>query len=171
MVQVIPQTTRTPGATFRKIAPWFSLILVIIVIGLYFWFNYQLIEARATYENVSEKLSTAQSEADKDLETRIKLFKTRTEDVLKILRERLLTSVVFDFIEANIHPDVYFDGLTFNQGSRTLELGGVALDYKSLGAQMSVLDDEDFIKTIRLNKVSITSEGDVRFSFEIELVK
>jgi len=171
MVQVIPKTTSTPGQNFRKIAPWFSLILVIVVIGLYFWFNYQLIAAREDLHEVSSELSAAQSEADKELETRIKLFKERARDVLDLLKERLLTSVVFDFLEANIHPDVHFNQLTFAQGSRVLELGGTALDYKSLGAQMSVLDNENFVEHVKLNRVSLSPEGNVIFNFEIELIK
>jgi Tfp pilus assembly protein PilN len=171
MVQVIPKTTRAPGDSFRRIVPWFSLILVVVVIGLYFWFEHQFTIAEETYKVVSDELRAAEKESDKALETRIKLFKERSEDLFKILEKRLLTSVVFDFIEANIHPDVYFTDLTFNQNSKTLELSGSALDYNSLGAQMAVLDNDNFITNIKLNRVSLNSEGNIDFSFEIELVK
>jgi len=171
MVQVIPKTTRSPRETIQRIVPWISILLVIIIIGLYFWFNYQLTIAKETYDKASNELSAAQSEADKELETRIRLFKERTRDVFELLNKRLLTSNVFNFLEANVHPDVYFDNLVFNQGSRTLELSGVAIDYKNLGEQMSVLDNEDFINNITLNRVQLNPEGNVGFNFEIELAK
>jgi len=171
MVQVIPKTTNNPGESFRRIVPWFSLILVLTAIGSYFWFEHQFTVAEVTYEEVSVELKAAENKFDKDLEKRIKLFKERSEDLFKILKERLLTSRIFDFIEANVHPDVYFTNLTFNQNSKTLELVGSALDYKSLGAQISVLDNESFVSKIKLNRVNINPDGNVDFSFEIELIK
>jgi len=170
MVQVIPKATAKHESVIKRILPWFSFLLVIIVIVLYFIFNNKVIKIEAAVEEAEQELIGVQIQSHLELEREISTFKMKVDEVSNLLRNRKKLSDFFSFLETFVHPDIYFTFLSLSMSESEATLGGVSNSFVSLGQQILALEQSLIIEEAKLTNVSLDEEHGIEFSIEILLL-
>ncbi len=169
MVQVIPKTAIKQISAIKKILPWFSFALVIIVVGLYFVFSQQIVKTEAALDQAEQELAQVQSEEQKELENKILITKIKTEDIIQILQRRQKASDFFTLLESLVHPKLYFTALSLNIENEQAEVKGLCNDFTSLGEQVIAFSQSSFIEEAQLLDINFTKEGEIEFSIALSL--
>ncbi len=169
MVQVIPKKEAKQQSAIKKILPWLSFLLVLIIIALYFILFYQVDRTRIALERAEKDLAQSQTERDIDLNKEIIAFRTKSDDVVRLIKERKEISDFFESLEASTHPALYFTSLSLMMEKGEAVLGGTANDFTAIGEQILIFNNEAFVKKAKLLNVSFTEEGNIEFSIKILL--
>ena len=169
MVQVIPKAAIKRESAIKKILPWFSFLLLLIVIALYFIFSRQIIKTEAALEQAKLELAQTQTEEQSEVESKVVVFKMRVDDVIKLLKEREKISDFFEFLETFVHPNLHFTFLSLTMEEKKAAIEGTADDFTALGQQIFVLEQQPFIEKVKLSSVSLSKEGKFEFSIELFL--
>lgn len=169
MVQVIPKEFVKKETTLKNILPWFSLLLVVIVIALYFIFVAKINRATVSFEEAKADLREVRTEERLKLERRILTYRRRASDFIWLLEKKQEPTKIFRFLEEFVHPDVYFSSLEMNLDKGRIALGGAADDFKSLGQQIFIFEGEPLVEEVELLGVSLDEEGKIRFNIELFL--
>ena len=170
MIQVIPKATAKQQPVIKKILPWFSFLLVIIVVVLYFIFKNEVVKIDAAIEQAEQELAGVKTQSHLELEREISTFKTKVDEVANLLQNRKKLSDFFSFLETFVHPDIYFTFLSLNMGESEATLGGVSNNFVSLGQQILALKQSLLIKEAKLINISLDEEYGIEFSIEILLL-
>jgi len=169
MVQVIPKATAKREPVIKKILPWLSFLLVIVVVGLYFIFNSQVIKTTTALEQIDQELAQFRIQKYSELEEKILTFKTKVDDVADLLQDRKKLSDFFNFLKIFVHPDVYFTSLSLNMDGSEAKLEGVSNNFVSLGQQILAFEQDPFIEGAELVNISLDEEDQIQFSIQIFL--
>lgn len=169
MVQVIPRKTVQQGSFIRKALPWFSLLLIVLVLGAYFLFDYQGKKTENLLEEKKQEIARNQAPEQIELEKRVLGFQKRIDDVILLLKAKEKTSDSLKFLETYVHPKIYFNNLSIDFESRTLIIDGSSNDFTSLGQQIFAFQKDPFIEKVELSSVGLSDQGDVKFSIELFL--
>jgi hypothetical protein len=169
MVQVIPKELEQPEGLEKKIFPWLSLILVIIVIFAYFFILRQDSKAKTELETVETDIKRQQDASFKTLEQEVLAQKRKIDDVFRLIEARKQASQTFVFLEQYVHPQIYFSGITLNMGTGNLELEGTAKNFISLGEQIHILKDSGFSQNIGLKSIGLDQSDGIKFKLEVLL--
>lgn len=170
MVQVIPKTTIKKESAIKKALPWLSFLLVIIVIALYFIFSAQIVRETIAIKQIKQELAEAQTQQYMELEKDILIFKTRADDVTKLLGNRKNPSIFFSFLEGLVHPDIYFTFLSLDMDESEAVIEGVSDSFVSIGQQIRAFEQDSFIEETKLTNISLGEEEGIQFSIQIFLL-
>jgi len=169
MVQVIPRKVIPQKSSVKKMLPWLSLFLIGAMIILYFVFSAQIKKAEASLEDVKSELAKSQTDEQTELQQRVLGFQKRIDDVAVLLKERERAADALAFLEAYVHPEVYFTAMSLNFENKTLNLQGISGDFTSLGQQIFAFQQDPFVQEVKLSNVALSEEGKVRFVMELVL--
>ncbi|MBU1045553.1 hypothetical protein KJ616_00325 [Patescibacteria group bacterium] len=169
MVQVIPRKVAPQKSLVKKMLPWFSLLLIAIMLILYFAFNFQIKRAETSLEEVKNELERTRTEEQTELQKTVLGFQKRIDDVAVLLKDREKVSDILTFLETYVHPKVYFNSMTLDIENRLLNLQGVSEDFTSLGQQIFAFQQDPFIKEVKLSNVALSGEGEVKFVIGLSL--
>jgi len=169
MVQVIPKATAKKESAIKKILPWFSFLLVILVVALYFIFNDKVIKIEAVIEKTEQELVSAQTESHLELERELSTFKMKVDEVVNLLQNRKKLSDFFSFLETFVHPNIYFTSLSLSMNELKADIGGISNNFLSLGEQILALERTSFVKEANLTNVSLDEEYGIQFFIEVIL--
>jgi len=169
MVQVIPRISTKKKTNLKQLVPWLSVLLIVVVFLLYFIFSHQISRANISLEKSRTALSQAQTQSETELERKILIFRSKMKDVILLLQKRERTSRFFEFLEALVHPNVYFSSFSYDNENRRIELEGKADDFVSLGQQILVFQQQPLIQKVKLLGASLGEEGKIKFSLELSL--
>jgi Tfp pilus assembly protein PilN len=169
MVQVIPRKIAQQESIIKRVLPWFSLLLIVLVVGAYFIFDYQGKRAGTLLEETKEEITKNQTAEQTALQKNILSFQKRVNDVILLLKDKGKVSDSFKFLETYVHPKIYFNYLSIDFKGRTISLDGVSNDFTSLGQQISAFQQDPFLKSVELSSVGLSELGGVRFSLKLLL--
>lgn len=169
MVQVIPRKIAQQESIIKKVLPWFSLLLIVVVIGAYFLFDYQGRKAEKLLEQTKEEIAKNQTPEQAELQKTVLGFQKRIDDVILLLGEKEKASDSLKFLETYVHPEVYFNYLSIDFKGRALSLDGVSSDFTSLGQQIFAFQQDPFIESVELSNVGLSDQGDVKFAIKLLL--
>ncbi len=169
MVQVIPKKIEHRDKPGKNILPWLSLILVVIVLFVYFYFSRQLAATQAQMLDTREELMRVQDEDFRSMEREVLTHRRRIDDVLGLLETRNQASEPIAFLEENVHPRVYFSNFSLNMATGSLQLEGTAENFISVGEQIYILKKQDFISKVYLSSVNVADPGEIVFKLELSL--
>lgn len=85
-----------------------------------------------------------------------------------IIRNHLLTSNVFEFLEKNTHPKVAYGSISYSAGSLKMDLTAAAASYLVLARQISVFESSPVVNKVSFGGLSIAEGGIVKFGLGIE---
>ncbi|MEA3452732.1 MAG: hypothetical protein U9Q96_00045 [Patescibacteria group bacterium] len=168
MVQVIPKASAKKESGIKKILPWFSFLLVFIVIFLYLITNNKFNNTEILLGEVRQEISAGQSQRYKDVEQDILTFKAKIDDIAGLLENRKKLSSFFSFLEVFVHPNVYFTSLELDMNNSQAKLGGISNDFVSLGQQILAFEKDRFIEDAELESVKLEG-GEIQFFIQIYL--
>jgi|AntAceMinimDraft_18_1070375.scaffolds.fasta_scaffold00463_10 Tfp pilus assembly protein PilN len=169
MVQVIPKAAIKKESTIKKMLPWFSFLLVIIVIGLYLIFNYKVISINTVTEQTEQELAVFRTNEYLELRDEILIFKMKVDDVSNLLQDRKKLSNFFDFLKAFVHPDIYFTSLSLDINGSEAKLEGISDNFVSIGQQILAFNQDPFVQEAKLVNVLLGEEDQIEFSIQILL--
>ena len=97
-------------------------------------------------------------------------YKKKIDDYNSILGNHKISSNIFDFIEKNTLPKIWFSNFDLSQPANSINLSGEADDMETLGRQIQVFEKkQDFVKKIKVFSSQIEPTGKVRFTLNISL--
>lgn len=169
MVQVIPKAAVKREPAIKRILPWLSFLLLVIVVALYFIFSHQVTKTGAALDQAEQELAQVQTEQQLELEKKILTFKMRVDDVIKLLKEKEKISDFFEFLETFVHPNLYFTSLSLTMEGERAALEGTSDDFTTLGQQIFAFEQEPFIEKAKLSNITLSQEGKIEFSIELSL--
>jgi len=145
----------------------FSALVALSLLLSYLYFKSAAREVQA--EIIQKEKLLAKTSAEKALEDKVKQYETKINAFKKIFSEHKKILSVFEFIERNTHPDVWFESFQWQSKSLTMQLSGKTNNLDNVGQQLIIFRKQrDVLKGIRLSQVDKDEEtGLVDFSLEI----
>jgi len=167
MVQVIPRVTKQGESRLKIILPWFSLILVILVIGAVFFYSSGIKTANNRIIELDEELSQGRTQEQKETESNLISYKKKVSNVIDILKEREKSLDFYSFLEELVHPKIYYTRLDLDMENGLAELKGFTEDFKSLGEQVLAFKQSGYIYDAQAETVSLEKEDGIEFTMKI----
>lgn len=153
---------------------WLNLILylsfslfIVAVLG-YFVLDYSNKKASELSLQLQDKINE-QKAPILPLEEELSRAQAKVDNFSILLDEHKLNSRLFSLIEKLTSPEVSFGDLDFNASEAKIELSGQTSNFKSLGEQLLIFQEEKDIKEVKLSSVSLGEKGDVKFILDISL--
>jgi uncharacterized membrane protein YvbJ len=146
--------------------------LVFILIGLttsYIVLMSLKNKAQAELVSLENQIEAQKSEELSDLEEVVQSYKIKVDQFGEYLNSHIIITKVFDFIEDNTHPHVFFSQLSLSSISYTVNLSGQADSFLSLGQQLIIFNNNEDIKGVSLSNISLSETGDILFNVRLTL--
>jgi Tfp pilus assembly protein PilN len=164
-MEMIPK--QTPKIPFWvDILFYLSVVLLIFTLISYFSLNHFLETSQKTLADLETTLSEEISEKAV-LKNEILTYQKKIKDFSRLINAHLKTSNIFDFMEEQCHPEVWFNEFSLDTEAGKVLLAGEAQNFEALGQQMLILRDEKLIKSIDLGGVSLKKEGKINFNLSL----
>lgn len=171
-VKIIPRP-KPKISVFINFLFWFSLILLIVLGGLYFLLHNQVSSLAIEKEEIEEDITL--SPGQEELKKEMQLMSNKISDFSEIFEEHKITSNFFKFLKTYCHPKVQFMSLRIDNKQTKADLQGETENFRTLGEQILILKQVEFIKGLQVSNISLTQAGKVSFSltftFSEELIK
>jgi len=160
---------------FRKKRPFIiaagvCLCLILLSVGV-FLINKNAISAR--YLNVLEHKLTAyeqNKEAITQVESVISLYKRRSKTMAEALAARYTAGLILSNIADVMPKSIWIENLDMDlEHNYVLLQGNCEENLNVIGSFQKKLEKKDIIKDIKIDTVGKSQDGDIAFSFKIEL--
>ncbi|PIV43611.1 MAG: hypothetical protein COS26_00330 [Candidatus Nealsonbacteria bacterium CG02_land_8_20_14_3_00_40_11] len=169
MVEIIPKKV-APLSRWVNILFYFSLALLVFCIADFFILGNSIKKSQKALTNLEDSLLSGKTSERISLEKEILKYQKKTEDFSKIIGGHLETLKVFDLLQKNCHPKVWFSSFSLDSKERQVDLSGETQSFESLGQQLLIFQGEDSVESVNLEKVSISKEGKIGFSLSLSLI-
>jgi len=166
MVELIPkkrEVTLPRGMTVLFYASWVIFIFVLVAFGIL-----SLLIKKAE-DNLQETKATIEKERSPEriqLEAELKEYEKKIKDFSQLVASHFDTRKFFAELEKNTHPNVWFSEISLDFEKFTVKLSGKAESFTALGQQLSILEQAQFFKNVNLSDLSLSKEGEVKFSLD-----
>jgi len=167
MVQVIPRANKKSATRLNLILPWFSLLLVIVVIVGIFFLSSKINASNKKIGQLDAQLSEAKNQEEAETEKRLIAYKKKINNVISILKERKSILEFHSFLEELVHPDIYFTKLSIDINRGTAILVGITKDFKVLGQQILAFKESGYIFNATVETASLDEEEGIEFTIQI----
>lgn len=142
------------------------LLLSLVSYLALFFANQSLNRERASLETEVKSLEQAR---DLDLETQVSQLQKRIKIFQNLLEGHLYPSRLFTLIEELTIPQVQFNSFNADLENHKLNLEGRTASYSFLAKQLTVLEQDERIKTVETSNIALRSEaGGVGFNLLLE---
>jgi len=144
------------------------IILFLIIIGIFIINNYinNFQTALKELESFLVQIRTPENIA---LESEIRDYERKIKDFTPLLKEHLETSNIFNFLQKDCHPKVWFQQFSLDSRQNKVNVSGKTQNFETLGQQILIFKDDKFVEDVKLEKVSLGKEGKIDFSLSISL--
>lgn len=167
MAQIIPKIKREEPSNSKNGFFFFSLILLISVVGGYFAIGHLQTKALENLSQIKQAIAETQSSENKEAKKRVEKAKEKIDTFSVLINEHQEATKVFSLLEKDVHPGVYFTSFSADTEDSNIVVSGLAKNFQSLGQQIFIFEADPVIEEVSLSGVSITSIGDIRFAFDI----
>ena len=168
VIEVIPKK-EIKAPSWQNYLLYFTIVLIILAIVGYFTLGYFVKKSDQRLKEVEKEIEDAKSPERRALEDRLKSLSSEIDDFAPLLLNHRQNSNLFNFLEANTHPKVFFQELNFDAKANSLKLSGQTDDFSTLGQQLLIFRKSEFVQNLKLSEVKISKEGKVEFTFDFSL--
>ena len=168
MVEIIPK--KVPELPpWLNIAFYFSLaILISSILGCFVLGN-SLKNNQKTISNLEKSLLEGRSSERINLEKEILKYQRKIEDFSQLLSKHLTITEVFNTLQKNCHPEVWFSRFNLDAKEAKISILGETQNFETLGQQLLIFQNENLIKEVNLDQTLITKEGKIQFNLILSL--
>jgi len=149
---------------------YFACIILAVSVLSYLVFNFkvQLQQKQIqTAENMSIALGTVDNRA---YSKKFLNYKKQIDDFTAIISDHKITSNVFNFIEKNTLPDIWFSSFNMQESSGELKLSGEVSDLGQLSQQIAVFEKStNYVSTVSVVDSQENNNGRVSFALDLVL--
>lgn len=171
LTKIIPKP-KIEIPTSLNILFWLSLILLIILGGVFFFLQNQVSNLETRKGELERQLS---SQPQKEIEKRLVEISEKMEDFSEFFQEHKISSKFFEFLKDSCHQKVRLTSLYLNNKDFRVELSGKTEDFQTLGQQILIFQNREEVKDVKVSDVVLDREGAVNFSltfnFSEDLIK
>jgi Tfp pilus assembly protein PilN len=160
----LKQKRYSESSGWMNILLYVSVIVLILIIGLYFLFGFLNNQAKVELNSFSTELQD-----NSGSEKEIKEYQQKINDFSKILSKRKNMLIFLTFFEKLTHPLVWVQDLQATNLNGGLSFSGKTENFVSLGQQFLILKSSPFVESAELSEIGIDDEkGGVIFSFDLK---
>jgi len=142
-----------------------SLILILILIGSYFYLNSAVKRMALEIQKREQLLKVGSSE--RALQNNLKLIESRIESFADLLSKHYNVGNIFVFLENVCLPKVQFSDFKFDFDQERVVLSGETDNFMMLEQQLDILRQEPLVKEVNLSDISTNEKGKVNFTFSL----
>jgi len=146
----------------------FYISFLFLAVSLLFCIGFGVLAKRSSLEleRVNDELAMEKTQSQIKIETEVLNYQKKVSAFSILLKQRKPLSKIFDLLEKEVHPGIFFTKMGFTVNSDKLQISGVADNFQVLGQQALIFKKDPLIKEIDLKQVGIGKYGGVEFSFE-----
>lgn len=152
--------------------PWrlmiFSFVLfafsILVFLGLRFGYDVYL---DSQLESLNERVEQLSAEVSEGKQQQLLTFYSQFGNLERVLTKRGFSHNIFDFLEKDTLPSVYYGEAEYSGDDKSLRLAGLAESMKDLVEQIAIFGEASEVSEVTLNSVNLAGEN---LGFEIELV-
>lgn len=163
MIEIIPKKAPSLPILLNFLF-YFSLILLTAVIIAIFVFNGSVKNSKEVLAELEKSLESSKTSERIDLENEVLNFQKKIKDFSQLINQHLETSKIFEVLQRNCHPKVWFSQFNLDAKESKVSVSGETQNFESLGQQLLIFQDENLIKKVNLEQALITKEGKIKFS-------
>ncbi len=154
----------------------FSLILLLLVTGSYFFINFLMANTEEVRKEIEANIEKKKGEIPdrENVENIARDYFNLIEDFKLITSNQQSISLVFNPLEEMIHPGVSISSATVNLENNTMQMSGEAENLVAVGQQFQALKSNKNILSVDLESMIVLREdksGKILFSFSITFKK
>ncbi len=172
-ISFIPKTSLVQEQPFiqrkrpRNIINAIGAFVFFVVIGAYFSIYLYEVSLIKDIEAKTSDISSAQEAFEKAPEiAKAKIFRARSDVALELLKQHIIVSPVFGFIEKMTLKNIEYSSFTFKREGKLLivDLKGEAPSYQSIAYQADEFHKKNnVIDSFSFSKLTLTNFGSVQF--------
>ncbi len=148
---------------------YFSLIAFVSVIISIVIINKSLNDRQITLEELEVSLVQIKTPENISLEKEVRDYERKIKDFAPLIEEHLETSNIFNFLQKDCHPKVWFQQFSLDSRQNKVNVSGKTQSFETLGQQILIFKDDKLVQDIKLEKVSLGKEGKIDFALSISL--
>jgi hypothetical protein len=167
-IEITPKPASKLSALLNDLF-YFSLVLVLISISIFFVLNYYQNKASKTLQDLETTLIKGKTQQDVVLEKEILGYQKKINDFSSLIVSHKNIPKFFSVFEKIAHPKVEFTKFILNAENFRLILSGKTGSFQFVDQQILIFKKENLIKDFTLSKLFIDKDGKVEFSFDILL--
>lgn len=158
----------------RKTPLWITISAVIIgvvilaFVGTYFYFYFVNKKMASKIEEIDNSIIPL-GEAIEEKEEMLVLQRQKINDFEVLLSTHKKVENTFKFLEKNTLPVIWFADFKLDQteGQNSILLEGKSPSFLTVEQQLNIFSIQKEVKKAELNDISITEEGEIKFTIEI----
>lgn len=166
-MEIIPKET-------PKIPPWLDILfylsagLLIFVFISYFLVSQSIKTSQKAMEQIDAELATEVSKSAA-LKSEILTYQKKINDFSGVINGHPEASNIFDLVERQCHPRVWFSDFDLDIKQGKFSLSGQAQNFQALGQQMLIFRDQDIITSASLDSIVMEKGGRIGFKVSLSL--
>jgi hypothetical protein len=170
----IPKKPAATNPAYKKTVSFFSIITISLLIisilaslGLFFYKKY----LTKQIETLSSSLNIARDSFETDTIKELDLFSKRTESAKTILKNHIVLSPLFSLLGEITIPQVAytsFDAKIDENGVTTVNVNGMAKDYRSISVQSDVFSSQKGSSLKNILFANLVKDKDSNVSFNLK---
>lgn len=165
-----PQLRKRAPFALRGQQVLFLASIAIFLVTLTSWLVLYLYSGRLYGVNVDlrSQIASLSEDLDPGLIKELVILSEQLSSARNIIKNHLLTSGVFEFLEKNTHPKVAYSSISYSSDSKTMYLAARAASYVVLARQISIFEASPVVSKVFFGGLKIEKDGGVGFSLNIE---
>jgi len=148
---------------------YFTISLLIAVVFCYLIFIVKNNIQRTEIKDQEDKIESVASGQQTSDENEVILYQKKIGDFVGLLKNHEFASHAFVFMEEHTTPDVWFERISIDEGSRALQVSGETDNMESLSRQVAVFEKNEYVKSIGLLSSNLGESAMVSFNLSLVL--
>lgn len=164
-IEITTKTTIKKTSLLLVAGAVICAILAVVVGGgyLYLTFSSKRIDRKIEEKEMS---SASLTKIIFEKEAEIIPIKNKISDFGMLISKHKSPFGIFEIIENNTLPTVWFSNLDFNSEEMSVSLSGNTDSFETLEQQMAVFEKEPLFQDMRLSSVTVSEESGVDFAIQ-----
>lgn len=168
MVEIIPKKVFTLPRWFSFLF-YFSLALLFFSIIYIVLNHFNIKKSQEALADLEQALIEEETSEKIALEKEMLNYERKIKNFSQLINQHLKTSKIFEFLQENCHPKVYFNSFSLDSRQRIAIVSGETDSFESLGQQYLILKANPDVKGVTLSNISIAKMGKINFNLSISL--
>lgn len=161
---MVDATIKRPGLFFENVVFYFSFLLLVLVVGAFFYVRHLTASATAELSNLEVQMAEMKTEEQRKLENDVSAARRRLDDFSRIISVRNSARDLFAKLENLIVPGVYLSKMSADFTEMSAEFSGHGNNFSEVERQaMKFRNSPEILKSADLEKISIVETGGVDF--------
>lgn len=146
------------------------LIILAAVIFCYGVLEFKIYFYNTKIKELDDKIAAYSTPEEKAHEAKVLEYKKKLDDFSTIMANHKLSSNIFDFIEKNTLPNVWFSNFSMTGSSGEVRVSGEAKDMETVSRQFRVFEtSKEYIKMVTVLNTQVGNDDKVSFILNIIL--